>query len=347
MAASRVIVIGASSGGIEALTQVAAGLPADLPAAVFVVQHVAPDSKNYLAKALSAHSAIAAKTAEHGDRVEDGQLMVAHSDRHLLLDTDRVTLSRGPRENRSRPAIDPLFRSAALAFGPRTIGVVLSGSLDDGTAGLQAIKQCGGIAVAQDPDDAITPDMPQSAIDNVDVDHIAPATEIAALLVRLIHEAEPEEPEEALAPEIRRGLEREVAILRNESGDIETAVQLGDLASFSCPDCGGPLWEMRDEKMRFRCHTGHAFTAKYLANGMKQAEERSLWVALRVMEERVRMLRRLAKDDDKRGGESAARRIFADRALEAEEHVKSLRNLLSASAARTDLSAALELDTAP
>jgi len=342
MPVSRVIVMGASSGGLEALKTVLAGLPANLPAAVFVVQHIAPHSQNYLAKILSDYSEIPPKTAEPGDPVEDGRLTVARTDRHLLVDEDGVTLSRGPRENRSRPAIDPLFRSAALAFGHRTIGVVLSGSLDDGTAGLQAIKHCGGLAVVQEPDDAIVADMPQSAIDNVDVDHIAPATELAALLVRLVNEAVPNPPKASLDPEVRRHLEQEVAILRDESGDIDTAVKLGELASFSCPDCGGPLWEMQGEKLRFRCHTGHAFTAKYLADGLKQAEEESLWVALRVMEERVRMLRRLAKNDAAHIGKSAARHMFADRALEAEEHVKRLRGLLSSSAASTDVSAAVD-----
>lgn len=332
MSNPRIIVIGASSGGIEALTKVISGLPEDLAAAVFVVQHIAAHSKDHLATMLARDSQLPASTAESGEAITASTIRVAPADRHLLLDKERITLSRGPRENRSRPAIDPLFRSAAVAFGPRVIGVVLSGSLDDGTAGLQAIKACGGIAVVQDPEDALTADMPQSAIDLVAVDHVAPADSIGALLTRLVAEPVPDEPDPPLAEETRRGLEREVAILRDESGDIDTAIELGDLSSFSCPDCGGPLWEMHGDDLRFRCHTGHAYTAHYLANGLKQAEEESLWVALRVMEERVRVLRRLAGRREGGGSSHASNRMFTDRAIEAEEHVNRLRGLLSSEA---------------
>ena len=328
MATRDIVVIGASSGGIEALTKLVRNLPSELPAAIFIVQHTAPSSKNYLPEILARHTSLTTHLAEDGKRFERGRIYIAPADYHLLIDLDRMFLSRGPRENRVRPAIDPLFRSAALSHGSKVIGVILSGLLDDGTAGLAAVKQVGGLAVVQTPHDALTPDMPQSALDHVDVDYCLAASELGALLGRLVTQALSTGSDHAQATSGQSTLAREVGIMREESGDIDTAIELGRPIPASCPECGGPLWEVDGEISRFRCHTGHAFTARHLVSGLQEAEETALWAALRVMEERARMLRRLATEDEKRGNR-LSHAAFAAKAAEAEEHVKQLRNLLN------------------
>lgn len=321
----NIIVVGASSGGIEAIGEVLARLPQDLPASIFIVQHIAAHSPDFLPELLQRLARLPIRTAVHDAHFEAGMAYVAPSDHHLILEENRIFLSQGPHENRSRPAIDPLFRSAALAHRERVIGVVLSGFLDDGTAGLRAIKQCGGIAVVEDPATAAVPDMPRSALQHVEVDHCLPVTGIGGLLTDLVTRPAGE-PAPACDPGAH--LRRELAIMLRESGDIDEAVELGELVAASCPECGGPLWEMEDSFPRFRCHTGHAFTARHLIAGLGEAEEQSLWVALRVMEERARMLRRMERSDLEKGHEHS-RRNYAKKAEEAEQHIHRIRNLLS------------------
>ena len=329
-----IVVIGASSGGIDALGKLFNSLPHDVQASFLVVQHIASHSINRLPHILQRETAVSVQTATDGARMERGQAYVAPADHHLIIDREQMFLSKGPRENRTRPAIDPLFRSAALSHGPRVIGVVLSGSLDDGTAGLGAIKKSGGIAVVQDPQDALTPDMPQSALDHVEIDHCVPVDQMGPLLQELTAQEFTDgvgSHDEAH----RTALQREVDVIRRESGEISTATRLGELVPASCPDCGGPLWEVEDEVPRFRCHTGHAFTARHLVAGLEEAEETSLWVALRVMEERVRMLQRMAKRDSERGS-AHSEQIFAEKATEAEEHVRRIRGLLHSSSSASE-----------
>jgi len=324
----RVILIGASSGGTEALDEVVAGLPSELRAAVFIVRHVPGDSVNYLPQLLQGRSGLPVRLAADHDRIEAGTIYIAPSDRHLLIDADQMYLGRGPRENRARPAVDPLFRSGALAHGPRAIGVVLSGLLDDGSAGLIAIKRSGGIAIVQDPDDALCPDMPHNALRHVEADHCLPAAEIGPALAELVS-ADP--PQHALLPELpelQEGWRREVAIQLQGSGAVGTAVELGEQVPASCPECGGPLWKMQDGVLRFRCHTGHALTALHLAEGFEHAAETALWAALRVLDERARMLRRMAERDGERGY-LRSQAMFAERAQDAERHVDTLRKVLN------------------
>ncbi len=323
-----VIVIGASSGGIEAISQVVERLPSGLPASVFVVQHLGTASANYLSQILAQKTSLETFTATEGKTIQRGAIYVAPADHHLIIDSEQMYLSRGPRENRMRPAIDPLFRSASLAHGPKVIGVILTGSLDDGTAGLLAVKKSGGLAVVQDPTTAITADMPQSALDYVEVDHCLPPPEIGDLLGRLAGTSVDSNGERFQTNAERSLLRREVDIMHRQTGTIGTANALGELVPASCPDCGGPLWEIEDDVPRFRCHTGHAFTARHLIAGLDAAEEQSLWVALRVMEERVRLLHRLAEKDTRTGHKYAAN-AFAEKAKEAQEHVRRLRKLLS------------------
>lgn len=325
----HIVALGASTGGLEALEDVLSKLPADLDAAVFVVLHMSADYPSLLPDLLERSISLAVGFAEDGARFEKGKVYVAPPDQHLIIDRDQIFLSRGPRENRVRPAVDPLFRSAALSHGPRTIGVVLSGCLDDGTSGLLAIQRAGGATVVQDPEDAIAPGMPTSALEYVDVDHCLPSSDIGPLLARLVASGSAREGarDVVMTSSERDDLMREVDILRRESGAIPTSTALGELVAASCPECGGPLWQMDHDHARFRCHTGHAFTARHLVAGYQEAEEQSLWVALRVMEERARMLRRLAKGD--REKEKDSPESFANKAAETEQHVERLRNLLS------------------
>lgn len=305
----------------------------DLPASVFVVQHVASHSVDFLADLLQRDTSLVCTTAEDRRSFSNGTIYVAPADRHLLIDGERMYLSRGPRENRTRPAVDPLFRSAALAHGTRVIGGILSGSLDDGAAGLTVVKQCGGWAVVQDPAEAGSAEMPESAIASVDVDFVGTASEIGTYISDRVHNhsvALSTFPGEGLDDDLRQNLEREVEILRDGSGNIPTATELGELVPLSCPDCGGPLWQMESGVRRFRCHTGHAFTARHLAAGLHDAEEESLWAALRAMEERCRLLNRLARSEKRQDGQAAAG--FTAKAEEAKKHIGHLRALLESRA---------------
>src|SRR4051812_28114126 len=256
-----IIVVGASAGGMEALAEVARGLPADLPAAVFVVWHLAPGSLGVLPRVLGEAGPLPAANAADGEEVRPGRVYVAPPDRHLVLEPGRVRVTRGPRENRFRPAVDPLFRSAALASGPRVVGVVLTGALDDGTAGLWAVKARGGVAVVQDPAEATFPWMPRSALAHVRVDHVLPLAHIPPLLARLARGG-PAPAEGSPVPE-QMGVEARIALGDNA---LQAGVMgLGPPSPYTCPECHGTLLQMKTGGLlRFRCHTGHAYTLSSL-----------------------------------------------------------------------------------
>ena len=329
-----VVVVGASLGGLDALRALVGGLPADFPAAVFVVQHTAASSPGVLGEILDAHGPLPARLAEDGEPVEPGRVRVAPPDRHLLLTPGRVRLSDGVRENRARPAVDPLFRSAAVAYRSRVVGVVLTGALDDGAAGLRAVERCGGIAVVQDPADAAYPDMPRHALHAVPDARRASRAELGPLLARLVREPAPTPPPVPgdLAAEDRltqRGL---LPLSDDDMDEMDTLDGLGDRVPLSCPDCGGALWHLHDpEPPRYRCHVGHAYTARSLMDGQAEATEQALVVALRTLEERARMLRRMADDDRQRGRGGAGG--YHDRADEIEGHADHLRRVLTATRA--------------
>lgn len=245
-----IIVVGASAGGVEALKRLATYLPPDLTAAVFVVLHVGQTS--YLPEILDRAGPLRATKAESGEQFERGRIYVASPGFHLLLHDDHMLLRRGPRENLARPAIDPLFRSAACSYGARVIGVLLSGSLSDGTSGLRAIKAVGGVTVIQDPQDAAVPDMVRSAQRHVQIDHCVPIAGMGDLLARLASE-----PAGETLP-VPPGVRLEAAVAAQEHSAMSNEDRLGDLSVFVCPECHGPLWEIEDgDMLRFRCHTGH------------------------------------------------------------------------------------------
>ena len=269
MSGHDLILLGASAGGVEAVSAVVAGLPTELDAAVCVVIHLRPDASSRLPEILTRVGVLPVVAARNGMGLQPGVVHVCVPDLHMLVeagedDLGRMRLVRGPRENRTRPAVDPLFRSAALAFGPRVIAVVLSGALDDGTAGLWAVKDRGGIAVVQEPDDAAVPSMPSSALAEVAVDHVAPAHELGPLLARLVRQPVPAQP-----PPARQAadeLEREVGISAIDEASHARPERYGQPSRFTCPDCGGVLWELGVEgPLRFRCEVGHAHSPVTLA----------------------------------------------------------------------------------
>jgi two-component system chemotaxis response regulator CheB len=285
MTGHDIIVIGASAGGVETLSKLVGQLPADLPATIFVVQHVSATASGYLAQILGRAGPLPVTLARDGERFQRGHLYVAPPDHHLLVKPDRMCVTRGPRENRVRPAIDPLFRSAAVAYGARVVGVILTGLQDDGTAGLLAVKRCGGVAIVQAPDDALYPEMPLSALAQVEVDHCLPLSKIGAVLYRLVYETP------APTPPIPRDIPAEVGITIHPGDTTSREEELGTLAPLACPECGGPLWELHNDRLqRYRCRLGHAFTDTSLLAGQTDVIETALWTAVRTMEERARIL---------------------------------------------------------
>jgi len=321
-----VVAIGGSAGSFTVLRDIIRELPADIPAAIFVVVHLGA-SQSILPTILNDSGSLPAKFAEDGERMQIGRIYVAPADRHLLVEDGLMVVRRGPRENSARPAIDPLFRSVAAAHGPRVIGVILSGGLSDGAAGLAAIKRCGGVTVVQDPADAEHPSMPQSAIGATDVDHVEPFFAIGALLVRLVNE-----PAGASAPppaDIRQ--EADVAAHGVTESWEDAAPVERDAPIFSCPDCGGPLSVVDDRIVRFRCVVGHAHTAETLLATKSRELEHALWAAFRTNRERAALLRKMARDAQGRQQPRAAD-MWNRRAVEFERHAKVIRELLMGAA---------------
>lgn len=310
------IVIGASMGGIEALARLAAALPEDLPAAVLVVQHTTADSPGRLPHLLTTRGTLPAVQAEDGMTAQRGRIYVAAPDRHLLVHDGTLRVVRGPRENRSRPAIDPLFRTASVSRRSRVVGVILTGLLGDGAAGLHAVQRCGGLTVVQS--DAAFPDMPRQAAEAVDVDHHVPLDELGPLLGRLAASPAPE------PPPVPEDLALEARLTHRAMSDGRWEDLAGRATMYTCPDCGGTLKQLADDRLcRYRCHTGHAFSEQALLAGQERASEEALWAALRMMEERVVMLERLGRN------ETVGGRSYTARADEVREHAAAIRRLLS------------------
>jgi two-component system chemotaxis response regulator CheB len=316
-----VIVVGTSAGGMEALTTLLVQLPKELPAAVFIVQHLSADSPGLeLVHHLQRVGTLPCQFGESGRRFEHGHVYIAPPDHHMLIKKGTILITKGARENRSRPSIDPLFRSAAVAYGSRVIGVILSGQLDDGTSGLQAVARCGGLSVVQDPKDAAYPDMPQSALRNVKVDHCVPLAGMGSLLVKLVNL--PAAKQEQAPADIVL----EAKIAERVLSDLAAVNALGDQVPFNCPDCGGVLWKVGDHPLRFRCHTGHAFTASELASAQSDKIQETLWISLRMFEERKNLLKTMTDPKSRRFARSAA-----EREKEADLHIGRLRAILLAS----------------
>lgn len=318
-----VVVVGASAGGVQALQSLVAGLPADFPAAVLVVLHTSAQARSTLPAILDRAGPLPAAAAQEGSQIRHGHVLVAPPDHHVIVYEGHVTLSRGPRENGHRPAVDVLFRSAARVYGPRVIAVVLSGTLDDGTAGMVAVHRRGGLGVVQDPEDADYSGMPLSAMAADSPAHVVPVGKMGALLDRLVRE-DVEEPED---PPVDELMTREVGVahahehLLHEDG-------LGPPSAFACPDCHGVLFEIREGALgRFRCRVGHAWSAESLAARQAVAVEGALWMALRSLEEKAALSDRMAKGARDRGHRVSGA-SFAAQAEEARVHAMVIRDVI-------------------
>lgn len=325
MPSRDMIVVGASAGGIPTLKELVASLPADLPAAMFVVLHMNPEAKSVLPEILRRSGRLPVTFAEDGAPIETGHIYVAPPNEHVLVEPDRMRVVRGPKENRHRPAIDVLFRSAAWTFGPRVVGVVLTGYLDDGTAGLWAIQSCGGVTVIQDPADAMHHDMPVNAARAIEVDYSLPVGEIGPLLVRLAGE-----PVKVEADERPTTIKTEIGFA-TMTRDISDMDSLGTLSAFTCPACHGALWELHGDVLRYRCHTGHAFSRDSLIAEQSTAVEDALYSAMRAVEEKALVLRRLSERHS--GRSEALRQDYEDKATALDETANVLRGMLSGEAA--------------
>lgn len=285
-----VVVVGASAGGVEALSHFAAGLTENLPFAILCVLHMPPNAPSVLAKIIDRYGPMRAESPASGAALEPGRIYVAIPDHHLIVEDHRVLQSEGPTENSYRPAINALFRSAALSFGPRAIGVLMSGVLDDGVLGLAAIRSRGGTTIAQRPDDAMYPTMPQNAIAAGVVDHQAAAAALGGLLARL---ADSKVEETVMEPDINMELENRIAMGKRFGVQFD-AEALGPPSGYTCPDCNGSLMTMSDKG--YRCRVGHAWTAESLLNARDDEVEGALWIALRSLQEKANLSRRMAKN---------------------------------------------------
>jgi two-component system chemotaxis response regulator CheB len=322
-----IIVVGASMGGVEALSKLASQLPADLPAAVLVVQHTSAESPGLLGEILNQRGALPAAIAEDREPLEHGRIYVAPPDRHLLLTEGGVRVVYGPRENRARPAIDPLFRTAAVHYQSRVIGVVLTGLLSDGAAGLLAVHRCGGVAVVQSPDDAAYPDMPRRALSAVPTAREVPLSNLGPVLERLVAE---EAPVPSPVPQVL-GVEArltERAMANADWGEVPSRS-----TDFTCPECSGAIRAIDDEPLtRFRCRVGHAYTADDIVAAKERGTEDALWLALQTLQEQAQMLETLAGEDQSRGWARNAAR-YEERAREMRDAAERLRELVSELAA--------------
>jgi two-component system chemotaxis response regulator CheB len=319
----NIIVIGASAGGFEAIKQLTAALPPDFDASIFIVWHMAPDVTGVLPQVINRQKTVTAANATDYESIVSNRIYVAPPDRHLVLEKGMVRVTKGPKENRFRPAVDPLFRSAAYVYGRRVIGIILSGALDDGTSGLWTIKSRGGIAVVQDPADAGVPSMPEHALAAVDVDYQLPVAEMAALLIKLIAEQITEVKEVDMEEQKKTGIE--VRIAMRDPALNKGVLDLGKFSPFACPDCHGVLAEIKDDDIiRYRCHTGHAFSPDSLLATITENIEDSLWNAVREVEESVILLNNLG-DHYAEKNQPRLAAIYFKKAHEAEARAKIVR----------------------
>jgi two-component system chemotaxis response regulator CheB len=315
---------------VEALSELFSRLPRDVPASFFVVLHVPDRSTSMLPDILSRRGALTAVHPRDGAPIEPGRVYVAPPGFHLLVKRGAVRLVRGPRENGARPAVDPLFRTAARTYGRRVVAVVLSGTLDDGTAGMQAVKARGGTAIVQDPHEALYAGMPRSAAEHVAVDGVLPLAEIATLLVRLASTAVEEDKGGGDVPD---DLKPEIDAVEMDPRLVHGDDHPGSPSGYTCPECHGSLWEIQEgELMRYRCRVGHAYSVETLLSEQSTAMEAALWTALRALEERASLSRGMAERMDRRGHSRLAVR-YREEEAETQDRAELIRRVLLAGGA--------------
>jgi two-component system chemotaxis response regulator CheB len=335
-----VIVVGTSAGGLEALKSLVSQLPANLAASVFIVWHMPADQPSFMPQILERHSALPVVPVSDCATIQPGTIYVVTPDHHLVLESSRsmelgepgqMRVTHGPRENMFRPSIDVLFRSAARAFGPRVIGVVLTGMLDDGASGLYSIKAFDGVAVVQDPVDAMFPDMPISAMKAVKVDHSVSIAEMGQVLVQLVNDAAAQELQQAATSQhdmdgghaVAEKLDAEVRVAMEDKA-LEMGV-LGEPSMYACPECHGVLTQIKEGPLlRFRCHTGHAYTMAALLSGITGSVEDSLWSAIRALEESEMLMTHMAQHLRDAGHAEAAEN-FAQKVQQAQQRAELVR----------------------
>ena len=335
MAGRDIVVIGGSAGSIEAVAELVRGLPPEFPGSVFVVVHFPGSVTSTLPRILNRAGPLPARHAINGQPVEPGRIYVAPPDCHLHLADGQTRLARGPKENGHRPAIDPLFRTAAHSYGRRVVGVVLSGNLNDGTAGLLSVKQHGGTAVVQSLESALYQGMPRSAIDHVEIDHVLAPTEIPLLLTELALEPV-QRPEIVAMPDISPDDQQP-----DDFVIADRHTQPGVPSTMTCPECHGTLWEVKDnELVRFRCRVGHVYSDEALLVHQSEQLEAALWTALRALEEHSALGRRLAARANSRGHSHSAS-SFTEQAMDAEHHASVIRTVLDRGVRSGDAAEAL------
>lgn len=315
-----VVVIGASAGGLQAISRLIKQLQSDFPAPILVVQHISSDAiGNVLLDTLNQNTQLKCSHAVNGGHLVSGHIYLAPSDHHLMIGEDKnILITKGATENRSRPGIDPLFRSAAVAFGNKVIGILLTGYLDDGTAGLIAIQRCGGTCVVQQPSDADYPDMPKNALNQLKPEHCLPIAEMGGLLYQLTGK------KVGRRKPVPKDLLIESGIAERVLSDLPSVNALGEQVPFNCPNCGGVLWKIVNGKTkRYRCHTGHAYTAQALLAEQTKKLEETMWVALRMFEERKNLLTTVAADSSGATAKSAL-----ERAAGSQVHIERIRAIL-------------------
>jgi two-component system chemotaxis response regulator CheB len=330
---TKIVLIGGSFGALKALQIILPTLPHDFPAAILIVTHIGP-YESIAPEILSRCSAIPVVLATDGEPIVPGRVLVAPPDEHLTVSVENgnacVRLVHGPKENHCRPAIDPLFRSAASAFQDDAIGVILTGYLDDGTVGLQAIKSCGGLAIVQDPIEAEAVDMPASAIEHVNVDRVLRAREIGPALIELTGKRV--EVGGAGNKDFFFGSQNWIDIenrIAGKDSDMDDLERIGRRSSLTCPECSGALWEInRTRPLRYRCHTGHAFTAKVLEALQRDVVEDAIWGAIRALHEQERLFSTLSeKASEPHNAEKASE--YKAKAMQAKAHSQTLREVIA------------------
>jgi two-component system, chemotaxis family, protein-glutamate methylesterase/glutaminase len=315
-----IVVVGGSAGAVETVMALGRELPADLNAAVLIVLHLSPSAPSGLAELIGRKAAMRVGWARDGEEIRAGRIYVARPDMHLVIESGTAGLGRGPRENGHRPAVDPLFRSAAAAYRERVIGVVLSGNLDDGAMGLRDIRRCGGRAIVQDPNDSAYAGMPTNALDIAGADAIVPAEKLAEQIVQFASR-----PRKSTSPPDHHSDDIATGARHPMSQDER---EVGRPSVFGCPDCGGALWEMKDgEMVRFRCRVGHAYNEEALLEAQTEGIERAMWAALRALEEATAQANSMTERMRNRGHDSIARRL-SEKAREHETRARIIRHAL-------------------
>lgn len=317
-----VVVIGTSAGGIRALEELMVQLTPEMDAAFFIVLHLSRKGVgDILFHRLRQRSPLPLKVGEDKAPIERGIIYIAPPDEHMLLTKEHLVIGKGAQENRWRPSINNLFRSAAASYNSRVIGIILTGLLDDGTAGMSAIKRCGGISIVQDPNEADHPDMPLSVLESVEVDYSESLSKMGILLSEIINTTEPREVE------VPKDIMLETQLDQRVSTRIENLSRF-EKSNINCPDCGGGLYiTQKEHPVHFRCHVGHSFTERELLIRLSEVMESTFWASLRMMEERKTLLMKLHQNDLNKGYTKSAQRHL-ERAQEMEVHIENLKQIL-------------------